>query len=159
MKQFTRDVREKIAQVTTREYINPAAKTVDFVIMFIPNEMIFSYIYDKMNGVWQEAMSKKVVLAGPFSFTAILRMVRQAYDNFRYQENIHEMVAHIKEFEKQFDLYSEEFDKLGRTLTTAVDTYGKVESTRTRQLTKIVDKIKSESSLPSFPTPTTSLPL
>ena len=158
MKQFTRDVREKIAQVTTREYINPAEKTVDFVIMFIPNEMIFSYIYDKMNGVWQEAMSRKVVLAGPFSFTAILRMVRQAYDNFRYQENIHEMVAHIKEFEKQFDLYSEEFDKLGRTLTTAVDTYGKVESTRTRQLTKIVDKIKSESSLPSFPTPAATLP-
>ena len=77
-KLFERDVRTKIRQVNSRDYINPEENTVDFVILFIPNEMIFSYIYDKLNNVWMEAMENKVVLAGPFSFTAILRMVRQA---------------------------------------------------------------------------------
>ena len=38
-------------------------------------------------------MAKKVVLAGPFSFTAILRMVKQAYENFRIQENIYKIVT------------------------------------------------------------------
>lgn len=32
-KMFARDVREKIKQVTTREYINPEGNTVDFVVM------------------------------------------------------------------------------------------------------------------------------
>ncbi len=147
MKKFAQDVREKINQVTTRDYINPEAKTVDFVILFVPNEMVFSYIYDKMNDVWQEAMEKKVILAGPFSFTALLRMVRQAYDNFRYQHNIHEIVAHIRQFEKQFISFSEEFEKVGKQLAVVTETYRRVETTRARQLTKSVDKIKLEGTL------------
>ncbi len=145
LKQFALDVREKIKQISTRDYINTSDKTVDFVILFVPNEMIFSYIYEKMNPVWQEAMEKKVVMAGPFSFTAILRMVRQAYDNFRYQENIGEIVGLIHQFDKQFELYNEEFDKLGSQIRTVTDTYSRVESTRTKQLTRVVEKIKLDS--------------
>lgn len=145
LKEFAQDVRKKISQITTRDYINPDEKTVDFVILFVPNEMIFSYIYDKMHEVWEEAMVKKVILAGPFSFTAILRMVHQAHQNFRYQENIQHIVGHIKQFEKQFELYNEEFEKLGSQLQTVSNTYHKVETTRTRQLGKIVEKIKLES--------------
>lgn len=145
LKAFAQDVRKKISQVTTRDYINPDDKTVDFVMLFVPNEMIFSYIYDKMSDIWSEAMNKKVVLAGPFSFTAILRMIRQAHDNFRVQENIQHIVSHIHQFEKQFDLYSEEFDKLGSQLSTVQNTYQKVSTTRSHQLGKIVEKIKLES--------------
>lgn len=144
-KEFAQDVKKKITQVTTRDYINPEGKTVDFVILFVPNEMIFSYIYEKLPEVWAEAMQKKVVLAGPFSFTAILRMIRQAHDNFRYQENIQQIVTHIRQFEKQFDLYNEEFAKLGSQLATVQNTYQKVDSTRSKQLGKIVEKIKLES--------------
>lgn len=145
LKEFGQDVRKKINQITTRDYINPDEKTVDFVILFVPNEMIFSYIYDKMHDVWEEAMKKKVILAGPFSFTAILRMVHQAHQNFRYQENIQHIVGYIKQFEKQFEMYNEEFDRLGSQLQTVSNTYHKVESTRTRQLGKIVEKIRLES--------------
>ncbi len=145
LKSFEQDVKEKIRQMTTREYINPEDRTVDFVILFIPNEMVFSYIYERLNEVWNDAMQKKVVLAGPFSFTAILRMIRQAYDNFRYQENIQEIVGLIRQFEKQFDLYNQEFNKLGSQLQTVTNTYNSVEMTRTRQLTRVVEKIKLES--------------
>ena len=145
LKAFARDVKEKINQISTRDYINPEENTVDFVILFVPNEMIFSYIYDKMNDIWSEAMVKKVVLAGPFSFTAILRLIRQAHDNFVYQKNIHHIVRHIKEFDKQFDMYNEEFGSLGRQIQTLSNTYQKVDSTRTRQLTKVIEKIKLES--------------
>ncbi|KXK10691.1 MAG: DNA recombination protein RmuC [Microgenomates bacterium OLB23] len=150
-KEFAKDVRAKITQVSTRDYINPEENTVDFVILFVPNEMIFSYIYEKMSDLWTDAMAKKVVLAGPFSFTAILRMIRQAHDNFVYQKNIHKIVGHIKEFERQFDMYSEEFSSLGRQIQTLTNTYQKVDSTRTRQLSKVVEKIKLESSADDKP--------
>lgn len=154
MKLFEQDVKKKINEVSSRDYINPADKTVDFVILFVPNEMIFSYIYDKMNDIWRDGMKRKVIFAGPFSFTAILRMIRQAHDNFRYQENIHTIVSYIQQFEKQFELYTEEFGKLGSQLETVQKTYQRVDSTRTKQLEKIVDKIRLESgdvSEPSLP--------
>lgn len=148
-KTFERDVREKIKQVTGREYINPEGDTVDFVVMFIPNEMIFSYIYEKMNDLWIEAMKQKVVLAGPFSFTAILRLVRQAYDNFRYQKNVQKIIGYIKNFEVEFLKYNEEFVKIGERIESLSKQYDAVNSTRTNQLTKSIDKIKLEDSTTS----------
>lgn len=143
-KAFERDIRDKIKQVTTRDYINPEDNTVDFVIMFIPNEMIFSFIYDKMNEVWSDAMRQKVVFAGPFSFTAILRLVRQAYDNFKYQSNIHKIIGHIKMFESEFQKYNEEFMKIGDRIQSLSKQFNEVSSTRTNQLVKTVEKIKLE---------------
>lgn len=143
-KQFITDVKQKIKQVTTRDYINPEEKTVDFVILFIPNEMIFSYIYENMNEVWQEAMQKKVVLAGPFSFTAILRMVKQAYSNFKYQENLHSAISLIQKFEQEFEKYNGEFLKIGDKIDACKKQYDSVSTTRVNKLNKIVGQIQNE---------------
>ncbi len=144
MKQFEIDVKEKIKQVTSRDYINPEDKTVDFVILFIPNEMIFSFIYDKMPAIWQDAMERKVVLAGPFSFTAILRMIKQAYENFRIQENIYKIVGHVKSVEKEFDKFSEEFDKVGIRIDQLQKQYSDVSTTRVNQMKRKMDLVRLE---------------
>lgn len=153
-KDFEKDVKEKIKQVSTRDYINPEDKTVDFVILFIPNEMIFSYIYDKMPEIWQEALAKKVVFAGPFSFTAILRMVKQSYDNFRVQKNIQSIVTHVKAFEKEFEKFSDAFYKIGDRIDSLDRQYKQVSNTRFNQLTRRVDKVRLEGSLDEEEEPT-----
>ncbi len=144
LKAFEKDVKEKIKQITTREYINPSDNTVDFAILFIPNEMIFSFIYEQMNDVWGEAMRQKVIFAGPFNFTAILRLIRQSYSNFKYQKNIHKIITFIKTFEEEFKKYNEEFEKIGGRINALSEQYDKVNSTRTNQLIRTVDKIKLE---------------
>ncbi|KKR05967.1 MAG: RmuC-domain protein [candidate division WS6 bacterium GW2011_GWF2_39_15] len=141
---FERDVREKIKQVTTRDYINPEDKTVDFVILFIPNEMIFSYIYDQLNSVWKEAMEKKVILAGPFSFSALLRMIKQSYDNFRVQENIQKIVGYVRGLEKEFVKFSEEFGKFGDRIQQLNSQYEVVSRTRVNQMNKAMEKVRLE---------------
>lgn len=142
---FARDVKQKVKEVSSRDYINPEENTVDFVILFVPNERIFSYIYDKLGDVWKEALKKKVVIAGPFSFTAILRMVYQSYKSFMYYENLGEIINLIKVFEQEYDKFNQELDTLGSKLKTVNDQYDKVSVTRNKKLTRIVDKIKGES--------------
>lgn len=144
LKAFERDVKEKIKQITTREYISPESNTVDFVVMFIPNEMIFSYLYERMHDVWEEAMRQKVIFAGPFSFTAILRLIRQSYDNFKYQKNVRKIITYIKIFEEQFGKYNEGFEKIGERITSLSKQYDEVNTTRTKQLLRTVDKIRIE---------------
>lgn len=144
LRAFKQDVQAKIKQVTTRHYINTEDKTVDFIIVFIPNEMIFSFIYDKMIDVWESAMKQKVIFAGPFSFTAILRMVLQAYDNFRYQKNVQSIIGHIRNFEQEFDKYNQEFTKVGQRIDSLSRQYNQVNLTRTNKLLRVVDKIKIE---------------
>lgn len=149
LRAFASDVKEKIKQVATRDYINPQEGTVDFVILFVPNEMIFSFIYDQLNEVWNDAMRKKVIMAGPFSFTAILRMIFQAYKNFSYQQNLHEIIQLIKTFEKEYEKFSGALDTLGSRIQSAANQYQTVSVTRTKKLTGIVEKIKQEDMLGS----------
>lgn len=149
--EFKSDIKAKIREVTTRDYINPQEKTVDFVIMFIPNEMIFSFIYEKFDDVWRDGMAKKVVMCGPFGFTAILRMVQQSYENFKYQKDLHNIIAHIKTFETEYMKFSESLDTLGEKMSSAVKQYETVSGVRDRQLLKVIDKIKSTDSAIGLP--------
>jgi len=144
LRDFTSDVKQKIKQVTTRDYINPEEDTVDFVILFVPNEMIFSFIYEHLHEVWNDAMKKKVILAGPFSFTAILRMVFQSYKNFSYQQNLHAIIKLINTFAKEYESFSSELDKLGTKINAVESQYNTVSITRAKKLTGVVEKIKSE---------------
>ena len=146
---FRKDVKDKIRQVCTRDYVNPEEKTVDFVVLFIPNEMIFSFVYEKMNDIWEEAMRKKVILAGPFSFTAVLRMVKQAYTNFRYQENLYQIIGMIQKFDDEYNKFSESVDRLGERLKSVNSQFDLVSTTRDKKLTSIVDKIKSQQISPA----------
>ncbi|MFA6602362.1 MAG: DNA recombination protein RmuC [Candidatus Shapirobacteria bacterium] len=146
---FHASVKTKIKEVTTREYINPSDNTVDFVVLFIPNEMIFSYIYEKYSDLRQEAFQKKVVLAGPFGFTALIRLIQQAHENFHFQKNIQQIVNHINEFLKQFNEYNESVTLLGNRIKSVSEQFEKVDTTRSRQLLRVVDKIRLESSTDS----------
>jgi len=143
-KLFEQDIRNKIKEVSGRDYINTEEHTVDFVILFIPNESIFSFIYDNYPALIQEAMDKKVVFAGPFSFTAILRMIYQAYENFHFQKNVANIIGYIKKFADEFENYNIGFKEIGTKIESLTKQYNTVNTTRTSQLVKIVNKIKTE---------------
>lgn len=149
MEQFRKDVKEKIKQVATREYINPEEQTVDFAIVFIPSEMIFSFIYDQLNDVWEDAMSKKIILAGPYSFTALLRLIKQAHSNFQVQTNIVQIINLIGKFKAEYEKFNEEFEKVGKRIDEASKQFTTVATTRTRQLSRVIDQIDNQENLDS----------
>ncbi len=142
--QFQRDVRKKIGDIANRNYINPDDNTVDFAVAFIPNEMIFSYIYERSNDIWEEAMTKKVILAGPYSFVALLRLIKQAHSNFKMQSNIHGIIGLVQKFRQEYDKFSGELDALGNRLDSASKQFQVVSSTRSRQLGRVIDQIDNQ---------------
>lgn len=142
---FRTAVRTKIKDITTKDYINPEKQTLDFVIMFIPNEMIFSFIYEKLPDINRYCNERKVVLAGPFGFTAVLRLVLQAYKNFRYEKNLRHILGLISQFQEEYVKFGEHLERLGKQLDTAQKTYREVESTRSRKLTRVVERIGEHS--------------
>lgn len=142
--QFKTDVKQKIKQITSRDYINPEEKTLDFVILFVPNEMIFSVINDKLCDVVEEANEKKVAIVGPVSFITFLRIIHQSYDNFKIQEDLHRVVGLIGKFKEEFSKYNNEFDNIGNKIKSLSGQYDKVSGVRTRQLSKIIEQIDGE---------------
>lgn len=86
-------------------------------------------------------------MAGPFGFTAVLRLVLQAHKNFKYEKGLQQIFALISKFQSEYEKYAESMEKLGKQIETVQKTYVEVEGTRSRQLTKVVDQISDQSLL------------
>lgn len=141
LKNFETSIKNKIKEITSRDYINPEAGTLDFVIMFIPNEMIFSFIYEKLPNIIDLSTKKRVMMTGPFGFTALLRLVLQSYKNFRYERGLRNILGLIDKFREEYAKFGEKMEVLGQQIERTKKTYHEVEGTRSRALTRVVDKI------------------
>jgi len=144
---FLKDVRKRIKEVTTRDYINPQENTVDYVLIFIPNEQIYCFINENDNSIIEEALKNKVILCSPFTLYAMLAVIRQAVDNFAFSRTTGEIQLQLKEFEKQWDEFKKGMDKLGNRLKDAGEEYDKLTSVRSQKLEaplKRIEEIKLE---------------
>lgn len=140
--QFLRDVRKQIREVTGREYIDPAAGTVDYVLVFIPNEQVYGFIHEHDAKLLDDAMRSKVVLCSPLTLYAILAVVRQAVENFRFEQGSKRILEHLGEFQKQWGKFVETMSKVGDRLEDARKSYEEMVGTRTRALDRQLDKIE-----------------
>ncbi len=141
--QFLRDVRTRIKEVTTRDYINPTNNTVDYVIVFIPNEQVYSFINEHDVSIMDDALKNKVILCSPITLYAILAIIRQAIDNFNLEKTAAEILSLLGEFNKQWNNFKEGMDKMGSRLDDAQKEFQKLITTRTNQLERPLLKIDS----------------
>jgi DNA recombination protein RmuC len=145
LRAFNASVKQKIKDITSKDYIDPENQTLDFVIMFIPNEMIFSFVYEKLPEIQNYSSQRKVVLTGPFGFTAVLRMILQAHKNFHHEKGLMEILGLISKFQDEYEKFGDSVEKLGRQIDMVKNTYVEVEGTRNRQLTRVVRQISEHS--------------
>ncbi|RME36746.1 MAG: DNA recombination protein RmuC [Planctomycetota bacterium] len=141
-RQFLRDVRDRIKEVTNRDYIDPAAGTVDYVLVFIPNEQIYQFIHEHDPGLMDEAMRLKVVLCSPLTLYAIVSVIRQAMDNFHLEQRSRQILDLLEDFRKQWGKYCDSMDALGKRLESAMKEYQELVGVRTRQLDKQLIRIE-----------------
>ena len=140
--QFLRDVRTRIREVTTRDYINPEEKTLDYVLVFIPNEQVYAFINENDPGLMDEALKNKVILCSPFTLFAILAIIRQSLDNFSMEKTAGEILGLVKNFKKEWEKFAEAMAKMGEKLDGAREEYRKMTTTRHDKLDKSIQKIE-----------------
>ncbi|HLD88176.1 MAG TPA: DNA recombination protein RmuC [Candidatus Omnitrophota bacterium] len=137
-KEFIRNVKDRIKEVQNREYINPAERTLDFVLLFIPNEQVFGLIQEKMPELMDVALKQKVVLCSPFTLYAMLSVVRQAHENFCYEKDLKQIIQLIDQFAKIYGTFKMRFEAMGEALSKVNQQYQEIQDKSFKQLdTKI----------------------
>lgn len=139
---FLKDVRLKIKEVTTREYINPEQNTIDYVILFIPNEQIYAFIHEQDNSMMDEGLKKKVVFCSPITLFAVLAIIRQAVDNFALEQTSNEILSLLGSFKKQWDKFLDKLQIVGKRIEDAQKEYENLTTTRVRQLERPLNRIE-----------------
>ena len=139
---FLRDVKARIKEVTTREYIDPDRNTVDYVLLFIPNEQIYAFIHEQDSAILDDGIKNKVVFCSPITLFAVLAVIRQAVDNFSLQQASNEILSLLSAFNKQWDEFVKKLDVLGKRISDTMNEYEALATTRRRQLEKPLKKIE-----------------
>ncbi len=139
---FLRDVRNHVKAVCGRDYINPVEKTVDYVLLFIPNEQVYAFIHESDRALLDDAMRSKVIICSPLTLYAILAVIRQASDNFAFERASEQILLAVDSFDKQWKMFVDKMDTVGKRLEDSQKAFVDLTGTRRRQLDRVIDKIQ-----------------
>lgn len=141
-KAFLKDVRIKIKEVASREYIDPGQSTVDYALLFIPNDQIYAFIHEQEPAILDEGLRQRVIFCSPITLYAVLAVIRQAVDNFSLEQTSNEILGLFGAFKKQWEEFLKKLEHLGKQIDGARDDYEALISTRRRQLERPLDRIE-----------------
>jgi DNA recombination protein RmuC len=138
---FLRDVRGRLNEVATKDYIDAKQSTLGCVLLFIPNEQIYQFIQEHDHALIDESMKKQVVLCSPMSLFAILAVIRQAVDNFTVEQTSNQIIAELGLFNQQWDQFLKKLDDVGKRIDASQREYQTLITTRRRALERPLNRI------------------
>ena len=152
-----RDVRARVREVSSREYVDPEGGTVAYAVLFIPNESVFAYIQEHAPELFEAALRDRVVCCSPLTLFAVLAIVPQTADCFRLQEASDEVLSLLGRFETKWRKFNQGLDALGKRIDRARAAYDQLAGPRRRMLERPlgrIDEIRARRGLPVAPEPT-----
>lgn len=140
-RQFLADVKQRMKELGGREYVDPE-RTVDYLLLFIPNESIYSFIHEHQRDLVDQALARKIILCSPFTLFGVLAVVRQAVELFRLEQRGDEIHRCLQEFSKQWERFSGAIEDVEKKLGTLNRAVGDLAGTRRNQLQRQIDRIE-----------------
>jgi DNA recombination protein RmuC len=149
---FLRDVRARVKELAKRDYARESAReSVDYVLLFLPNEQLTGFIHEGDPALIDDAMGQRVVLCSPLTLFAFLGVIRQAYDNFVIEQTSDQILALIGKFGNQWQKYSDQLEKVKSSFDRLDRQFDELVGTRKRQLERPLhqlDAVRRERNLP-----------
>lgn len=137
VKRFLQDVRLRVRELSKRDYANESdSPSVDYVLLFIPNEQLTGFIHEHDAALLDEAMGQKVVLCSPLTLFAFLGVIRQAFDNFMIEQTSDEILKLLGSFGTQWRKYADQVDSVRKKFESVDKAFEQLSGTRRRQLEK-----------------------
>lgn len=141
-REFINDVKSKVKDLSQKGYINPEEGTLDYTILFVPNEMLFSYINQEAPAVIELAMKNRVAIVSPFTFLVVARTIMESYRNFMIENNLRDIIKYISDFVNEWERFEGEFSDFDRQLLKLRQVYDKISGTRFNRMRLRINRIE-----------------
>ncbi len=131
-------VRHIVNQLASKEYWDQFESTPEFVVLFIPSDSFLVAAAEKDPTLVEVALGKKVVIATPATFIALLRAIAYGWRQELVNENAQRISALAQELSDRMGTLVDHFGRVGGSLAKAVQSYNEaVASLETRLLPSV----------------------
>ena len=108
-----------IKALADRDYPSQFPNALDYVVLFMPAESLFSAALEGDRDLMVWAQSKRIILATPSSLIAILRSVSLSWHQHAQTENAQAIAEAAQQFFERIVTFTEHLGKIGAGLETA----------------------------------------
>lgn len=125
MQAHARHLRTHIKDLSTKAYWSQFDNAPEFVVLFIPNEAIFSAALEEDPSLIELGVENKVILATPTTLIALLKAVAYGWQQEAITGEAKEIAALGREIYDRLSVVIGHFVKLGKSIDQSVGNYNK----------------------------------
>jgi DNA recombination protein RmuC len=98
-------------------------RTVDIVLLFVPNEAAFHAAISRAAGLYEEAFRQRIVVCSPTTLLAALQLISHVWRSERQNANAQEIAEEAGRMLEKLAAFVEDLDGVGRRLDQAREGY------------------------------------
>ncbi len=118
-------LRQHVDALAAKAYWEHLSPAPEFVVLFVPGDAFLAAALDRDATLLEDAFRKRVHIATPTTLISVLRTVAYAWQQQALADNAREVFELGRELYKRLGTMGGHVDRLGRSLTSAVDHYNK----------------------------------
>ena len=118
-----RQIRDKITELSGKQYWAQFDNSPEFVILFLPNEGLFRAGVEKDPSLLEYGFEKKVILASPTNLISLLKAVAYGWNQESMTRNAEEIQKQAQELYNRTAIFVDHFAGIGDHLDKALGKY------------------------------------
>lgn len=142
MEKHAQQVRAHMNRLASKEYWSQFKQSPEFVVLFIPGESFLSSALDVDNTLIEDGIQKRVIIATPTTFIALLRAIAYGWRQEQVTKNAQQISMLGKELYERISTMVRYLDDLGSAIGKAMDTYNRLIGSMELRVLPSVRKLK-----------------
>ena len=132
--EHVKSVRRHVDELSAKSYSKYSMEggtTLDFVIMFVPQEAAMQLAVSADTTLWNYAFERNVVITGEQNLFSLLRLLQIAWTQQRQADNQEQVFGLANSLVERVALFVERFDKIGRNVEAVQAAYDEAKKAMT----------------------------
>ncbi len=134
LKRHARHVRERVRELSSKNYWSQFDGSPEFVILFVPGEQFLAAALDMEPNLNEEAIKQKVLLTTPNSLVALLKVVAYGWRQMTLAKNAEQIRDLGQDLYRRLTTFTGHLSKLGRQLGSSIEAYNSAVGSLERQV-------------------------